>query len=104
MSNVLDDRSVLTCAHQGKVQLKPSGRKVTIEGSAVLTGADVLAVSACTLPPAAGGPCKTASFATAATRVTVSGQPVLVSSGVATCSPTTTPVSVVRTQSRVKAT
>ena len=103
MSNILDDKAVMTCAHQGTVKPIASNARVTIGGSAALTKADIQPLAGCTLPPAAGGPCTTASFATTATRVTISGLPVLLRNNVALSAPTGAPVSVVLAQPRVTA-
>lgn len=103
MPAILCDNTVVTCAHQGKDNLVASHRRVTVNGSPVLTKADVHPISGCTLTPNMGGPCASASFVTAATRVTVGGQPVLLRNSVSFCSPTGTRLSVVLAQLRVKA-
>ncbi|MCG8421423.1 MAG: hypothetical protein MJE77_26185 [Proteobacteria bacterium] len=103
MPTILSDNAVVTCAHQGKDNLVASNRRVTVNGSAVLTKADLHPIAGCTPPPNAGGPCTTASFTTAATRVKVGGQPLLLRNNVALCTPTGTPLSVVLAQLRVKA-
>jgi hypothetical protein len=60
-------------------------------------------VAGCTLPPppAANGPCVTAQFVTAATRITSNGQPLLLLDSQAICAPTGTPLLIVMTQPRV---
>ena len=62
-------------------------------------------VAGCTLPPpsAANGPCVTAQWVSGTTRVTSSGQPLLVQSSQAVCTPTGTPLIIVATQIRVSA-
>jgi hypothetical protein len=62
-------------------------------------------IAGCTLPPptAANGPCVTAQFVTAATRVTSNGQPLLLLDSQAICAPTGTPLLIVLTQTRVTA-
>lgn len=53
-------------------------------------------------PPSAGnGPCATAQFTTAATRIASEGQPVLLQDSQATCVPTGTPLLIIKTQTRV---
>jgi len=54
------------------------------------------------VPPAAG-PCVTAQWVTASTRVTAGGMPVLLQDSVAVCAPTGTGLQVVMTQVRVTA-
>jgi hypothetical protein len=55
-------------------------------------------------PPNLGnGPCVTAQWTTAATRVTSNGQPLLLLDSQATCVPTGTPLIVAGTQTRVTA-
>ena len=62
-------------------------------------------VAGCALPPppAANGPCLTAQFVTAATRVTSNGQPLLLFDSQAICAPTGTPLLITVTQTRVTA-
>jgi hypothetical protein len=55
-------------------------------------------------PPLGNGPCVTAQFVTAATRVLASGQPVLLFDSQAICVPTGTPLLVLATQTRVTGT
>ncbi|MGP1667333.1 MAG: hypothetical protein ACTS5I_15790 [Rhodanobacter sp.] len=53
-------------------------------------------------PPNAGnGPCVSAQFTTAATRVTCDKQPLLLLDSQSTCAPTGTPLMVLATQARV---
>jgi len=56
------------------------------------------------VPPAGNGPCVTAEWTIAATRVISLGQPVVILSGVALCVPTGTPLLPVSAQTRVVAT
>ena len=63
-------------------------------------------VAGCALPPptAGNGPCVTAQWITAATRVTSNGQPLLLLDSQAICAPTGTPLVIVATQTRVTGT
>jgi hypothetical protein len=55
-------------------------------------------------PPSAGnGPCVTAQFTTAATRVTSNGQPLLLFDSQAMCAPTATPLMIMASQTRAVA-
>ena len=53
------------------------------------------------VPPAGNGPCVTAQWVVAATRVLVSGQPVVLLDSQAICTPTGTPLLPVMAQTRV---
>jgi len=59
-------------------------------------------VAGCTLPPptAGNGPCVTAQWITAATRITSTGQPLLLLDSQAICAPTGTPLLILATQTR----
>ena len=80
------------CSHAGQAQ--PT---VAISSPYVVAG--------CALPPppAGNGPCVTAQFVTATTRVTSNGQPLLLLDSQAICTPTATPLIVVMTQTRATA-
>jgi hypothetical protein len=62
-------------------------------------------VAGCTFPPptAGNGPCVTAQWITGTTRVLSNGQPLLVQSSQAICTPTGTPLIIAATQTRVSA-
>jgi hypothetical protein len=74
-----------------------------VNGTPTVTLAAPYVVAGCALPPppAANGPCVTAQFVTAATRVTSNGQPLLLLDSQAICAPTGTPLIIVVTQTRV---
>jgi hypothetical protein len=76
---------------------------VLLGGQPVVTIASRYVIAGCTdpPPPAGNGPCVTASFVTAAQRVLVMGQPVLLHDGQSVCQPTGAPLLVVTTQTRV---
>jgi len=69
-----------------------------------MTAPYVIAGCAFPPPPVANGPCVTAQWITAATRVTSNGQPLLLLDSQAICTPTGTPLVVAVTQTRVTAT
>jgi hypothetical protein len=60
-------------------------------------------VAGCAFPPPPGGngPCVSAQWITAATRVTSNGQPLLLLDSQAICVPTGTPLLITVTQTRV---
>jgi hypothetical protein len=74
---------------------------VLVNGQPTATLASPYAVAGCSLPPNAGGPCATAQWVSAATRVSSNGVPVLLFDSQAICTPTTTPLIVAFTQIRV---
>jgi hypothetical protein len=56
------------------------------------------------VPPAGNGPCVTAQWVVAATRILVGGVPAVLQDSQAVCVPTGTPLTVVATQIRAKGT
>jgi hypothetical protein len=91
------------CSHAGQAQPTTPNPRVLVNGQPTVTIASPYAVAGCTLPPppAANGPCVTAQFVTAATRLTSSGQPLLLLDSQAICAPTGTPLIIAVTQTRV---
>lgn len=98
--------ATVLCAHAGQAQPTAPNPRVKVGGQAIVTQPTVYTIAGCTLPPptAGNGPCVTAQFTTGATRVKAGGQPVLLQDSQATCTPTGTPLNIVVTQVRVKAT
>ena len=94
--------ATVLCSHAGQATPAAPNPRVTVMGQPVVTIASPYLVVGCTLPPppAANGPCVTAQFVTAATRVTVGGQPVLLLDSQAVCAPTGTPLIISATQTR----
>jgi hypothetical protein len=94
------------CSHGGTAQPVVVNPQVTVSGQPIVTLPSTYTVAGCAMPPptAGNGPCVTAQFTTAATRVTANGQPVLLNTSQATCVPTGTPLIIARTQTRVTAT
>jgi len=91
------------CAHAGQAQPTVPSPRVLVSGQPIVTMTAPYVVAGCALPPppAANGPCVTAQWVSAATRVTSLGQPVLLQDSQALCAPTGTPLIVVATQVRV---
>jgi hypothetical protein len=79
---------------------------VQVDGKAIVTIASPYSIAGCSMPPpsAGNGPCATATFTTAATRITSEGQAVLLQDSQATCVPTGTPLLIVQTQTRATGT
>jgi hypothetical protein len=95
----------LLCSHGGQAQASVSNPRVTISGQPSVTIAAPWLVAGCALPPPPGanGPCISAQFVTAATRLTSSGQPLLLFDSQAICAPTGTPLLIVASQTRATA-
>ncbi len=95
--------ATVLCAHGGQAQPTVVNPRVTVGGQPTVTLSAPYVVAGCALPPppAANGPCVTAQFVTAATRVTSNGQPLLLLDSQALCVPTGTPLVIVVTQTRV---
>ena len=74
-----------------------------VNGQPVVTQTCTYTVAGCAMPtpPAGNGPCVTAQFLTAATRVMAAGQPVLLQASQSMCTPTGTPLMPTVVQSRV---
>jgi hypothetical protein len=97
--------ATVLCSHAGQAQATTPNPRVTVSGQPTVAMPGPWVVAGCTLPPppAANGPCVTAQFVTAATRVTSNAQPLLLLDSQAICAPTGTPLLVVATQTRVTA-
>jgi hypothetical protein len=95
--------AVVMCSHAGQAQPTVPNPRVTVMGqpTVAITGSYIVAGCAFPPPPAANGPCVTAQFVTAATRVTSLGQPLLLLDSQAVCVPTGTPLVITVTQTRV---
>ena len=92
------------CAHAGQATPAVPNPRVTVSGQPAVTLASPYLVVGCPfVPPGGNGPCVTAQFVTAATRVTSNGQPLLLLDSQAICAPTGTPLLILVTQVRVTA-
>ena len=93
--------ATVLCAHGGQAQATVPNPKVTVSGQPTVLSAAPYAVAGCPFVPPAPGPCVTAQWVTAATRLTSNGQPLLLMDSQAICAPTGTPLIVVVTQVKV---
>lgn len=95
--------ATVMCSHAGQATPTAPNPRVLVGGQPVATLGAPWVVAGCALPPppAANGPCVTAQFVTASTRVLAAGQPVLLFDSQAVCAPTGTPVIPVVSQVRV---
>ena len=98
--------ATVQCSHAGQATPVAPNPRVTVGGQAIVTMPGNYTVAGCTMPPptAGNGPCVTASFLSAATRITSNGQPVLLQDSQSICAPTGTPLMIVVTQTRVTGT
>jgi hypothetical protein len=96
--------ATVQCAHGGQAQPTVPMPRVKVMGQPVTTQAPY-AIAGCANPPppAQAGPCVTANWLTAATRVKAMGQPLLLKDSQSLCVPTGTPLTIIVTQTRVKA-
>jgi hypothetical protein len=95
--------ATVVCSHAGQAQPTAPNPRVTVSGQPVVTIATPYVVAGCAMPPppSGNGPCVSAQFVTAATRVTALGQPVLLQDSQSICVPTGTPLLPLVTQVRV---
>ena len=105
-SNILHVGATVQCMHVGTAQPVASNPRVKVSGQAIVTQSNSYTISGCAQPPptAGNGPCVTAQWTSAATRVKAGGVPVLLKSSQAVCAPTGTGLNILMTQERVKAT
>ena len=103
---ILHTGASVLCMHAGQATPTTTFPKVTLGGQPVITQPTPWTIAGCTLPPppAANGPCVTAQWITAATKVFTGGAPVLLFDSQAVCTPTGTGLQVVSSQIKVKAT
>lgn len=105
---ILHQGAQVQCSHAGNAQPITVSPNVTVSGQPVVTASAAYSIAGCGMPPptAGNGPCVTAQFipATAATRVTSNGQPLLLNTSQSVCTPTGTPLLILNTQTKVTAT
>jgi hypothetical protein len=101
--SVVHEGAEVLCVHGGQAQPVTAGSRVRLGGQPIATQSSPYVISGCPLPASAGGPCVSAEWVTAATRVRSEGVPVLLDDSVAICRPTGTAVRVAVSQGRVKA-
>lgn len=94
--------ATVMCMHGGPAQPTAPNPRVMVSGQPVVTMAAPYVVAGCAfVPPGGNGPCVTAQWVTAATRVLVGGMPVVLADSQAICAPTGTPLLPVAMQTRV---
>lgn len=98
--------ATVLCSHAGQAQATVPNPRVTVSGQPTVAMTSPYVVAGCAFPPppVANGPCVSAQFITAATRITSNGQPLLLLDSQALCVPTGTPLLITVTQTRVTGT
>lgn len=99
---LLDTAAAVMCAHGGSAHPVTPNARVRVNGAPIATSSGTWVVAGCALPAQQGGPCLIAQFTTAATRITASGQPVLLADSLAVAAPTGAPLLVASAQNRVR--
>ncbi len=91
------------CSHAGQASPTATAPRVRLGGQQAIALPTPWTVSGCPLPTNAGGPCVSAMWSAGTVRVRTLGQPLVVSTGTASCLPTGVPLRVVVAQTRVRA-
>ncbi len=103
-AELLHQGATVQCLHTGQAQPMVTNPRVKVGGQPIVTQSSPYTIAGCTLPTQSGGPCVTAQWTSAATKIRAGGQPVLLKTSQATCAPTSTGVNILSTQTRVKGT
>jgi hypothetical protein len=112
---LLNQRTVAQCPHSGQAQftalipqVKVMGQPIAVKLSPPGVPGSPTAIAGCVNPPPPPptnvGPCNTAFWNTAATKIKVMGNPVLLADSQSTCLPINAPLLILMTQIRVKGT
>jgi hypothetical protein len=100
---LLHSGATVLCMHAGQAQPVVFNPRVKVSGQQIVTQTSSYMISGCSfVPPSGNGPCVTAQWVTAATRVMAGGMPVLLQDSQAICAPTGTGLNIIVTQMRVK--
>lgn len=94
--------ATVLCSHGGQATPTAPNPRVLVSGQPVATMAAPYLVAGCAfVPPGGNGPCVSAQWVVAATRVFVGGQPAVLLDSQSLCTPTGTPLLPVMAQTRV---
>ena len=94
--------ATVLCSHGGQAMPAAPNPRVLASGQPGATMAAPYMVAGCPfVPPGGNGPCVTAQWVVAATRVLVGGQPAVLLDSQAICAPTGTPLVPGASQTRV---
>ena len=95
--------ATVMCVHGGQAIATTPNPAVTVDGAPTALITDPWAVIACPGVPPAVPPCATAQWVIGTVRVTSDGQPLVIDTGEAVCTPAGTPLVPVVAQPRVTA-
>jgi uncharacterized Zn-binding protein involved in type VI secretion len=102
---LLHEDATVQCMHPpGQARPTTTSMHVKVSGRSVVTQPAPYTISGCALSSAGAPPCVTATWITAAARVTADGMPVLLRNSQATCVTPGTGLNVIQTQIRVRGT
>jgi hypothetical protein len=94
--------ATVMCSHGGQALPTAPSARVLLSGQPAVAQSSVWTVAGCPFVPSAGnGPCVTATYVVAATRVLIDGAPAVLMSSSSVCTPTGTPLVPVQAQTRV---
>lgn len=98
--------ATVMCSHAGQANPVTPNPKVRVGSQPTVLLSTQYMIAGCAMPPppAGNGPCVTGQWLTGTMRVTSNKQPLVIQGGSSICAPTGTPMMVVATQLRVKAT
>jgi hypothetical protein len=100
---LLHSGATVVCMHAGQAQPVVFNPRVKVSGQTIVTQTSSYTITGCPfVPPNGNGPCVTAQWITAATRVKAGGETVLLQDSQAVCTPTGTGLKISVTQQRVK--
>jgi hypothetical protein len=100
---LIQQGATVLCVHAGQAMPTAPNPRVTLNGMPSSTISAPWVVAGCPGVPSSVPPCVTAQWVVGTTRVTSNGQPLVVLSGQAICTPTGTPLLPMVTQTRVTA-
>jgi hypothetical protein len=100
---VLHVGATVLCAHGGQAQPTVPNPRVVVSGQPTVLMTAPYVVAGCPFVPPLPGPCVTAQWLVGAVRVTSNGQPLLIQTSQAICTPTGAPLFPAAMQTRVMA-
>jgi len=102
---ILHQGASVLCIHGGQAQPTVTSQRVKVSGQPIVTESAPHSIAGCSFNVSGSPvPCVTAQWTVAATRVQSNGVAVLLQDSTAVCAPNGTGVTIVSTQTRVKAT
>ena len=79
--SLLHQGATVMCMHTGQAQPTVTSQRVKVSNQPIVTQSSTYSIAGCTLPTQAGGPCATAQWVSAATKVRANGVLVLMKGG-----------------------